>query len=140
MNTIEKVVEKLADFPELEYKIENSVVTIVPKDKNGFMVWLSIGNKDEVIVGFDGEHHHFDSEEEAIKCVLWGLSATCRLMVKTRGDFDYAWAMQNYENGRWKIVNSTLIPVFPFWKKKKVRYLQNKVITDKTDAPSFIPQ
>jgi hypothetical protein len=141
MNTIEKVIDKLKTYPELKYKVDDIAISIEPLDENGFTIWLSIENKDEVIVGFDGDHQHFDSEEEAIECVLWGLSKSCRFRVTSRGKVDYKWSMQNKENDKWVTINTSyVIWLIPFWKKKKVRYLQNKVITEKMEAPSFIPK
>jgi hypothetical protein len=140
MNTIEKVLEKLKYFPELKYKVEDALLTIVPTNENGFQIWLSIENKDETIVGFEGDHYHINNEDEAIRCFFFGLSDSCRLEVTSRGNFDYKWKMQHNEDGRWKTINTTgLLWFIPFWKKKTIRYLQNYVIKEKTEPPSMIP-
>jgi hypothetical protein len=71
----------------------------------------------------------FADERSAIGTFLGGLSEAYRLRVTSRGNVDYRWMIQYREGDGW--INGSTVGIFryPFWKKKKIRYLQNNLIS-----------
>lgn len=98
MSTIEKIKKRLANYPDLKYKISGDTVTIDAPSPEGFSVALVEGTT-EWIVHFDGWHERFDTEDEALNCFTFGLCEGCRLEITLRGAFPYQWTVQ-YKPGR----------------------------------------
>ena len=106
-------------------------VRYVPANADGFEVVLSRGDR-EFTVSFAGWHEPFDTPEEALRCFMFGLSDRCRLRVLSRGSFDYRWTVQARRDGRWEDDSETGLLVFPFWLRRRERYLQNHAVPDDT--------
>lgn len=124
MNCIDKVKEKLKEYPFLKWKAENSTISVTPE--GGFTVWLAEFDG-SFIVGYNGWYTTFSKEEEALRCFLFGLCERCRLKVYSRGSREYRWVMESFEDGGWKEYGTTAIIFFPFWRKRKIKYLQNRI-------------
>ncbi len=127
MSAIEIIKEKLKKYPQLNYQIEGNKITIEPVSSSGFTVWL-IENNPGFTVGFDGWHEEFDNEDEAVDCFGFGLSDECRLKVVKRGNKPYSWTVQSWSGIDWDNDSTTGLIFIPFWRKKKVEYLSNKII------------
>lgn len=125
MDPIERILERLTKYPELDFEVTPSNVTIIPENKNGFEVSFQI-DRDRYQVNLGGWHDHFDDAEEALDCFSFGLSSKCRLKITSRGNFPCVWTVQSLENGEWVDDSSTGLLFFPFWKAKTVSYKQNK--------------
>ena len=108
-------------------------IRYVPPDASGFEAVLSHGD-DEFIVSFAGWHEHFDSADEALRCFMFGLSRRCRLRVLSRGSFDYRWFVQARREDGWVDDSETGLLLFPFWLRRRERYLQNDVVHDATQT------
>jgi hypothetical protein len=124
MDTLVQVKAWLVAQKQLEWRIDGEHITVEPSSPEGFSVWIT-GNSREWIVGFDGWHEHFDTEAEAVHCFIWGLSGKCRLSVNFRGRFPYKWTVEYEEGGEWRSLGTTGLLVFPFWRRKRSKYLQN---------------
>jgi hypothetical protein len=131
MNLISQIKEKLKDKPEIKYDENPGELTILPADESGFHITVYL-EKNEIMVCFEGWHQHYakTDTEEAFNCVGFGLSDHCRLIVHSKGKTDYKWTAQMKDpgNGKWKFAGTTCLLWYPFWKRKRVRYLQNQTI------------
>jgi hypothetical protein len=125
MNCIAEIKNKLESYPELEWELEGSTISVSPK--GGFTVWLT-ESEDDCTVGYNGWHEEFEDKKEALECFAFGLSDKCRLKVFSRGKTDYKWVMEGLEGGDWVSYSTTSLIFIPFWKKKRIHYLQNNVV------------
>ncbi len=80
MSLIERIKEKLAEYPKIEFEETENWISVLPIKENGFTVSLEIGY-DNFKVFYNGWHEDFEFEEEedALKCFAFGLSTSCRL-------------------------------------------------------------
>ena len=83
---------------------------------------------DSYTVFFEGWHEEFDDSEEALNCLAFGLSKDCRLKEHSRGSTPYKWTVEYLDGDNWEESSTTGTFFFPFWKSKKMRYLQNNLI------------
>lgn len=114
----------LQRIPGLEYELHNNTIRIPSRIKSGFDV--SITDADGCwIVGFNGWHEQFDTMQEALNCVAFGLSDRCRLEVSLRGDYEYKWTVQSLRDGEWVRDSTTSLILIPFWSRRRVEYRQN---------------
>ena len=127
MDCIKEIKKKLSNYPELKWKSENSTISVSPP--GGFTVWLT-DSEDHCTVGYNEWHEEFTDKEQALNCFAFGLSDHCRLKVYSRGRFEYKWTMEAFENNNWVSYSSTALLLSPFWRKKRITYLQNNVITN----------
>ncbi len=125
MNCIGEIKKKLESYPELKWELEGSTISVSPD--GGFTVWLTESEKD-CTVGFSGWHEVFEDKDEALECFVFGLSEKCRLKVSSRGETEYKWVMEAFEDGNWVSYSTTCLLFIPFWREKQVNYLQNHVI------------
>jgi hypothetical protein len=128
MSAIERIIERLQRHPDLVYRVTGRTVTVDPPTAEGFAVSLTEGT-DEWVVGFDGWHEHFTSEDEALNCFAFGLSDRCRLRVHRRGSFPYRWTVEERTDDGWREDSTTGLLFFPFWRRSRVEYRQNAVIS-----------
>ena len=131
IQTIHKIIEKLKDYPDINYEHTDNSVTIIPKDENGFMVDLTAHSENAFTVSFDFWHEEFEKEEEALNCFSFGLTKTCRIKRTKRGPQPFIWTVQYLDQGIWKDDSTTGLFNFKFWKRKSVDYLQNDLIKSK---------
>ena len=122
--------ESCANIQKLSVVDDGDAITVKATTTEGFDVsFLSDG--DGYTVGFAGWHEKFKCAERdrALECFAFGLSNSARLRVQSRGGLDYHWTLQVLREGEWRSDLMTSLLLFPFWRKKTVRYLRNSVIT-----------
>lgn len=127
MNVLEEIKAKLQQYPFVRYESDADSLSVFPTANDGFTVGLTVNQK-SFTVSFNGWHEDFQNEEEALTCFAFGLSADCRLKEYKRGSFAYKWTVEARENGEWVEDSTTGLFLFPFWKPKESRYLQNNLI------------
>ena len=127
MNVIEEIQAKLQKYPHAKFESDDNAISVFPTSNEGFIVSLIV-NPNSYTVSFNGWHEDFQRAEEALNCFAFGLSADCRLKEYRRGDFAYKWTVEAKEKGEWVEDGTTGLFLFPFWKSKEVRYLQNDLI------------
>jgi hypothetical protein len=128
MSLIDDIKARLSKYPNARYECTGSYISVFPSSDNGFTVELSV-NHVSYTVSFNGWHEEFQKEDEALECFAFGLSDECRLRECRRGDFAYRWTVESKQNGNWVADSETGLFLFPFWKPKKVYYLQNNLLT-----------
>lgn len=125
MSVIDRLRERLAErSPPIPFEVRDKLITVPAIDENGFDVSLR-RDRGFCEVRFDAWHEIFEDEEEAIRCFLFGLSNECRLRVESAGDLPYKWTVEHEREGEWTADSTTGLLLFPFWRKRTVRYLQN---------------
>ena len=109
----------------MRYAETSGSIEVRPADENGFTVGLHEG-AGEIVVSFEGWHEHFKAEFEALNCFAFGLSESCRLRVGYRGAMPVSWTVEAARDGTWIPDSKTGLLFVPFWRSKRVRYLQNR--------------
>ena len=117
----------------MRYESDGSSITVFADSDNGFDVNLTIDGGNSYMVSFDAWHEETESEDEALNLFALGLSNECRLKEYQRGKYSYKWTMELLEEGQWSEYSTTSLLLFPFWKKRSVRYLQNGLVKFKRD-------
>ncbi len=135
MDIIGKIEAKLRKYPQLSYRIEGGTIDVDPATEQGFSEWLT-DDEGEIIVGFDGWHTDFQDETEALDCFAWGLSDQCQLKVIMHGSTAYAWVAERKDGSEWRRQSTTALIFVPFWRKRRVEYLQNAIIKMEGDNTS----
>ena len=128
MSAIEKLEQKLKKYPHVSYAVEGNSLTIRPVTEDGFLIPLT-QEPDEFTVSFGNWHGHFDTEEEALNYIAFGLSDSCRLREIRRGGKPYKWIVEYKDGGVWHTDYITGWPSFRFWHKKEEVVYQNRVLT-----------
>lgn len=133
MSAIDEVKAKMAGHPDLRYEAGDDWITVHPRTARGFPITLTErGGK--YTVSFGGWREYFESEKEALNCVAFGLSTACRLKVHRRGQREYEWTVEAFDDGNWVEDSTTGLFLFPFWLKDEVQFYQNDVIVVEQDA------
>ena len=135
-DAIDRLVAKLARYPEADITRSGSSISIRPPGDAGFTVQLLVDANGYTVFFDGGWHEQFDTEDEAIKCVGFGLSSFCRLAVTYRGSTPCSWAVQSLQGGDWKTDSLTGLLIFPFWRRPRIVFKQN----DLTASPYQEPQ
>ena len=128
MNVIEELKRRLDTLPNARYEADDSSITVEPNDPHGFTVTLTKNSGNHYTVFFNGWHEDFEDIEETINVFGLGLSNECRLREYSRGNFAYKWTVETLEDGGWQEQSTTALLLFPFWQKRQVRYLQNRLL------------
>ena len=127
ISVFDKIIEKLAKYPQVKYEFKDEMLVIHSETESGFTVSLYYEDE-EFQVYFEGWHEEFDSEDDALNSLAFGLSSECRLKEYSRGGAAYKWIVQYKENDEWINDSTTALFFFQFWKRKEIRYLQNNLI------------
>ncbi len=128
LTAVEAILRRLREYPELCTDQTPDSVSVHPVSPTGFTVSL-YQHSSGYSVSFEGWHEEFQTEEDALNCFAFGLSDECRLRVLSRGGFDYRWILQFLEDGEWHDESETGLLLFPFWRRREERILQNHSIS-----------
>lgn len=127
MNVLDNVRDRLkTNHPDLRYTEANGTIVVHAPTPNGFDVSIS----EDLTVGYDGWHEHFDAPEKALACFAFGFSDRCRLKVAYRGTSACTWTLEALEDGQWVEESTTGRVFFPFWQPERIEYRQNGVLRD----------
>ena len=126
MTAIAKIRAKLASYPALAIEESPGWIAVRPPGELSFEVGLRECDGG-FTVHFDAWHEEIVLEEAALELFAMGLSTSVRLKVTSRGTFDHCWTVERRDGDEWRPGSTTGLIFFPFWRSKKVRYLQNTV-------------
>lgn len=120
---------RLAKHPQVAYEIADRTIDIQPIDARGFRASLVEHESGlRYTVAFEGWHQDFGDPAEALRCITLGLSPTGRLQVWSRGPVDYRWTFEQRRGTDWVTVSTSGVVLFPFWRRVRMRYLQNRIL------------
>lgn len=129
LNIIESIVDMLKKYPEARHEHRSDAIRVLAPNEEGYEVALLIRPEGRgYTVCLATWHMEFADEHSAIGTFLGGLSEAYRLKVASRGNVDYRWTIQYKDANDWIDGSTVGIFSYPFWKRKKVRYLQNNLI------------
>jgi hypothetical protein len=135
---IQAIAERLREqHPSLSMRLEGDTIVVDPPDDRGFQVRLR-EEKGTVVVGFDGWHEHFESEQEALACFAFGLGGDCRLKTVYRGSRAHRWTLEYKVDGVWREESTTGLLVYPFWRRPRTVFLTNGRKPEGISAPGRI--
>lgn len=127
MDVINELEEILIKYPEVKYELKDGWLTVMPHE-GGFPVMLTTSDRG-TMVSWGGWHDDFADYKEAIDCFMSGLMSESRLKVFFRGNFEYKWVAETMYKEKWTNAGSTALIFYPFWKKKRIEYFQNNIVT-----------
>lgn len=132
MRPTEEIEQRLQKYPQIRFDKSEYWIRIYPADESGFEVSL-IEYENGATVAFDGWHEEFSDLQLALETVAFGLSNACRLRVEYRGRFAHIWNVEekiagDWHSCEWVGLSETGLLFFPFWLKRKTRFLQNNLI------------
>ena len=127
MADLDRVVDQLRKFPHIRYTRSGSTITVAAANADGFPVSISV---DAALyrVTLGGWHDEFVDEQQALDHFAMGLFDNVRLKSLARGDGEYRWTIERKQGDRWVRVEECGLLFFPFWKRKRVMYRQNRFI------------
>ena len=135
MQALDKLREKLAAHPQITVRDEGREITVLAICKDGFDVAFSADDTGfTVCLGPWHEHFEPADEQSALEYFAFGLSGEARLRVKSKGGEDYSWTLEALEDGEWRSYSTTALFFFPYWRRRRVRYLQNVALTQVTSG------
>ena len=133
MSSFPRLREKLAAHPTARVEETSNALTVLPSSPAGFSVTLRKAGA-RYGVSFEGWHEEFDTEDEAVDCVGFGLSNRCRLAITFRGSFPVEWTVESLRDGAWCPDSTTGLIFSPFWKAKRVEHRSNDLLGAPTKA------
>jgi hypothetical protein len=117
---------KLERCPGLAYRVAGRTVDVAAPGENGFPIRVRVGRRGyRVYLG--GWWREFHRDDDALDCLDFALSRGCRLLVEYRGNLEVAWTVESREYGAWRPHHRTRRRLVPFWRPKRIAYLQNDV-------------
>ena len=131
-SAITAIREKLQRYPNLKVEQSEKYIRVLPSESGGFPVTLFERQEGATTVYYADWHEDFDREEEAhaLNCFAMGLSDFARLKVASAGDVDYKWTLETRQGDKWISHGMVGLLFFPFWRRRRDRYLQNRIITE----------
>jgi hypothetical protein len=128
MSALEKLKTKLIKYPQLEVEGKGNEITIKAQDEQGFDITL-YDDSGILTVAFGNWHCEFDTEEEALNIIAFGLSDECRLRELKKGKTIYKWVVESFVNGNWVHSYTTGLIFYPYWKSTTEIVYRNYVIS-----------
>lgn len=134
------IVEKLRAHPELHAETTTDSVVVKARGPEGFDVAF-LCDGDGYTVGFAGWHETFGfaHAQDALNCFAFGLGGHARLRVDRRGDMDYRWTLESFEDGAWRTDSTTCLLFFPYWRRRRTRHLRNPPLSSMLEASPAPP-
>ena len=126
---IGRALRRLSRAGELPHTRTRTTLTISPANASGFAVQLRI-RRGRAHVCFERWSRAFDRPEDALDCLEFGLSDSCRLAIEYRGGWPIAWTIQSREHGCWTARHRVARWLRPFWGPRRTEYRQNRVFVD----------
>lgn len=120
----EVVLQSLAGHEHIPIEQTAFEICVPCDDDTGFPVHIVAGSQGFAVY-HDFWHEEYEEIREALCYFLLGLTAAERLKVTSRGNFDHRWEVETNVEGKWGSIGTTGLLLFPFWRRPRVRYLQN---------------
>jgi hypothetical protein len=126
---IDRALRRMSRRGEVPHSRTPTTLTIHPSRPGGFPVRLAI-RRGRPHVSFERWSRAFTRNEDALDCLEFGLSDSCRLAVEYRGRWPVAWTIESREHGCWSARHRVSRWLRPFWGTRRMEYRQNRVFVD----------
>ncbi len=128
MAFLERVRELLAPRRDLRWEEQPTFIFVYAPTPTGYWIVAVEGERGPE-VHLAAWHEHFSSERAALEWFAFALRGDgLRVRVTSAGGFDYAWQVETRNDGKWKARSKTMRFPLPFWRHRRVRFLQNSVM------------
>jgi len=131
MSLVEEIRTKLLKYPDVCYEMADKRIRVLPSSEQGFKVELFEPQNSFYMIFFNGWHEEFTDSAKALDCFGLGLSTQCRLREYSRGNYAYKWELEVKQSTGWRRQSTTVFIFIPFWRKKRVRVLQNQLLRER---------
>jgi hypothetical protein len=121
---IELAMQCLSSHPSVPSKQTHEHVWVCPRDKSGFPVGIHDRGR-QFTIYHSFWHQDFEDPNKAVTCFMFGLTAAERLKVVARGNKEHRWEVETCVDGNWASIDRVGLIFFPFWRRPRIRYLQN---------------
>ena len=129
MDPTEILARKLDAHPQLRYERVAGGIQIEPTDGRGFAIRLEAHDGGWLVwFGDGGMHEPFDTAEDALEFVAFGLSDTCRLR-EIALPFLHRSVVERSDGGSWRLVYEVGRVASPFRLSRSEAIFQNTLIT-----------
>ena len=118
---------KLRRYPHVRYEGSAYHLSILPLDEHGFRIDVIV-RQHSYSVSCDGWYTQFREASDALDCVELALSESTRLEVWVRGKTRYRWILQRRSKQGWATVGERTALLRPFWRRRRIVYLQNRLL------------
>lgn len=127
MGAIDRILERLARRKDVTFRREGDTLRVLPRDEQGFEVTLVRAHPGWT-VSFDGWHQSFETEDQAVACVAFGMSDACRLRSWHRGGQALRFTVEARIEDEWVEGRTTGMLFFPVAHATEVRTRSNGFI------------
>ena len=127
----QQVRDRLSGCPDVHFDDGPDWIKVPPSDPSGFEVGVWTG-RTGYTVWFDGWHEELRSDQDAVDCVVFGLSPSCRLAVALRGSYPTTWTVEALEDDTWTPLSVTGLFLQPFWRRVRIEYRSNRLFEVRT--------
>ena len=125
--------DRLSGCPDVHFDDGPDWIKVPPSDPSGFEVGVWADPKGYT-VAFDGWHEELSSAQDALDCIAFGLSQSCRLAVALRGNYATTWTVEALEDDTWTPLSVTGLFMQPFWRRVRIEYRSNRLFDVRTPA------
>lgn len=133
--------ERLLNFG-VPHDTTDTSLTVAAVSSDHYEVDVTIADSEAVVTLGRGWHEHFVVPADSgpvQQLVLLALTEAARLKVTSRGESEHAWTLETRVDGVWGRAGTTGLLFFPFWRRKRQRYLCNRYIPVNALVP-LIPE
>lgn len=125
MEFLARVRELLASRADVRWEEQPGFIFVYAPTPAGYWI-VAVDGGDGPEVHVAAWHEHFSSEQAALEWFAFALRGEgLRVRVTSAGDFDYAWQVETLNGGQWRVRSNTMRFPAPFWRRRRVRFLQN---------------
>ena len=133
--------ERLSSFG-VPHDTTDTSLTVATMDPDHYEVDVTITGSEAVVTLGRGWHEHFVLPADSgpvQQLVMLALTDAARLKVTSRGEAEHVWTLETRVEGVWGHAGTTGLLFFPFWRRKRQRYLSNSYIPVRALVP-LIPE
>lgn len=128
--SIDFLVRKLEKYPEISFVRNDWEITIYPNNKDGFIVYLQLDEREHTL-HFGTFHWHFDNSghewKELFKEIVFGLTGLTRIKEYSKNGEAYKWTREvQDEEGNWHSNGTMSTLNLSFWTTPEIKYYKNE--------------
>ena len=134
---ITELSERLSSFG-VPHDATDTTLTVTAVGPDHYEVDVTITGSEAVVTLGRGWHEHFAVPADSgpvQQLVMLALTEAARLKVTSCGESEHAWTLETRVEGVWGRAGTTGLLFFPFWRRKRQRYLCNRYIPVRALVP-----